>query len=138
MMFARRALRLQGGFYLLTGLWPLISMSSFEAVTGRKTDKWLVRMVALLAAVIGLAVLLASRRKRIPGESLLLASGSAAGFAAVDLYYVIAGRISRVYLLDALAEAVILGLLLAHAVKLGRPLSGSEKVEAVHARSPGV
>jgi hypothetical protein len=27
-----------GGFYLLTGVWPLVHMPSFLAVTGPKTD----------------------------------------------------------------------------------------------------
>lgn len=38
----------QGLFYLTSGIWPLIDMPSFEAVTGRKTDKWLVKTVGLL------------------------------------------------------------------------------------------
>ncbi|MEX2534483.1 MAG: hypothetical protein WD273_02695 [Trueperaceae bacterium] len=28
---------IQGGYYLLTGLWPLVHMDSFERVTVRKT-----------------------------------------------------------------------------------------------------
>mgnify|MGYP003293179536 CR=1 FL=1 len=50
---ARATLLAQGGFYVLSGVWPLVSMRTFELVTGPKTDDWLVRMVGLLAAVIG-------------------------------------------------------------------------------------
>ncbi|MGH7661110.1 MAG: hypothetical protein ACRENA_09390 [Vulcanimicrobiaceae bacterium] len=49
----RRVLKLQAGYYIATGIWPLLSMRSFEAITGPKTDRWLVRMVGLLAATIG-------------------------------------------------------------------------------------
>jgi hypothetical protein len=33
----------QGAFYLSSGVWPLISMRTFERITGPKTDKWLVK-----------------------------------------------------------------------------------------------
>lgn len=52
--------RAWGTYYVVTGLWPLIHLTSFEAVTGPKTDDWLVHMVGLLAASIGLALLHAS------------------------------------------------------------------------------
>jgi hypothetical protein len=41
----RRILALQALYYLATGLWPLVHLPSFEAVTGPKTDDWLVHMV---------------------------------------------------------------------------------------------
>jgi hypothetical protein len=47
----------QAAYYLITGLWPLVSLRTFEMVTGPKTDDWLVRMVGLLAAAIGAALL---------------------------------------------------------------------------------
>jgi hypothetical protein len=53
MVSQRSVLRAQGGYYLVTGLWPLVHLASFEAITGPKVDDWLVRMVGLLAAVIG-------------------------------------------------------------------------------------
>ena len=43
----RTALTVQGLFYVVTGLWPLVSLSTFEFVTGPKTDDWLVHMVGL-------------------------------------------------------------------------------------------
>ena len=33
----------QGVFYLATGLWPIVHLPSFERVTGRKKEKWLVK-----------------------------------------------------------------------------------------------
>jgi hypothetical protein len=41
----RLLLRGQAMFYVITGLWPLVSLGSFERVTGPKTDDWLVHIV---------------------------------------------------------------------------------------------
>ena len=57
--------RLQGIYYLLTGLFPFVHFGAFEALTGRKRDRWLVRTVGLLAAVIGLTLV---RRPSQSGE----------------------------------------------------------------------
>ena len=65
-------LRAQGGYYMATGLWPIVHFRSFEAVTGPKVDDWLVRMVGLLAATIGTALLLAAQRKNTSLEAVVL------------------------------------------------------------------
>jgi len=52
----------QGLFYLTSGIWPLLDMPSFEAVTGRKTDKWLVKTVGLLVAVSGSALIVLRKK----------------------------------------------------------------------------
>src|SRR5215204_3481857 len=98
--------RAQGSFYVATGVWPLLNMRTFEAVTGPKTDRWLVKTVGVLVTAVGAALLLASRR-RVQDEIALLGAGSAAGLAAIDIVYALRGRISKVYLLDALCEAAI-------------------------------
>lgn len=107
-MLLRIVLRLQAVYYVLTGLWPLISIDTFEQVTGPKTDDWLVHMVGLLVAVIGIALWVGSRAERPVGVVVLLAGLSAVSFAAIDLTYALSGRISEIYLLDAAAEAVLL------------------------------
>jgi hypothetical protein len=95
---------LQGVFYLATGVWPLLDIVSFQIVTGPKTDLWLVRTVGVLVAVIGIVLLSAARRRRFTEETILLAAGSAVGLAAIDLVYALSGRISAVYLADAVVE----------------------------------
>jgi NAD(P)H-dependent flavin oxidoreductase YrpB (nitropropane dioxygenase family) len=97
----------QGIFYILTGVWPLVSMETFLAVTGPKVDLWLVRTVGILIAVIGVTLLLAARRRRIGSEIIVLAAGSAAGLAGIDLVYALGDRISDIYLLDALVEIAL-------------------------------
>jgi hypothetical protein len=104
-----RVLEGQGAYYICTGLWPLVHMASFEAVTGPKLDDWLVRMVGLLAAAIGATLGLAGVRTHGHlAEIVLLSTGAATAFFAIDVWYVLAGRISPIYLADALAELVLL------------------------------
>ena len=45
-----RLLAFQSGYYGVTGIWPILHLPSFEAITGPKIDDWLVHMVGLLAA----------------------------------------------------------------------------------------
>jgi hypothetical protein len=98
---------LQGVYALLTGVWPLASMRTFERVTGPKTDRWLVRTVGVLVAVIGATLLVAAGRRRMPPEVPVLAAGSAAGLGAIDTVYAARGRIAPIYLLDAVLETAL-------------------------------
>ena len=97
----------QAVYWLASGLWPLLHMRSFQAVTGPKVDGWLVRTVSALIAVIGATIGLAWRRDRIAVETALLGGASAAALATVDVVAVAVGRISPVYLLDAAIELPI-------------------------------
>jgi len=101
----------QAAYYILTGLWPIVHMGSFEAITGPKVDDWLVRMVGLLAATIGITLAVAVRGARIGPEVRTLAILSALSFAAIDLRYALPGRISPIYLADAVVELALVTLL---------------------------
>ena len=109
----RHLLRVQGAYYCLTGLWPLASMRSFEAVTGKKTDRWLVQMVGLLAASIGASLIVSARSKKIRPPVLTLSVTSALAFAGIDIAHASRRRISPMYLGDAAIELLILAALLA-------------------------
>ena len=114
-MKRRTRLLSQGLYYLATGLWPLVHMRSFLAVTGPKTDLWLVRTVGLLAIAAGLPLVReglrgdGDRRGRdddeVAPDVALLGRATAAAFIAAEVPHVLAGRISPVYLLDAAVEA---------------------------------
>ena len=117
---ARAALLAQGGYYVLAGLWALVSIRTFQIVTGPKIDLWLVRTVAVLTLVIGAAVLLAWRRNRLLPETAVVAIGAALGYAVIDVVYALGGRISPVYLLDAVLELAFAGVLGAAAWRMGR------------------
>ncbi len=107
----RSALRFQAGYYVLTGAWPLFSRRSFEAVTGPKRDWWLVQMVGLLAVTNGVALAAGLNAQRVSRETLTLSVLSAAAFASIDTVYSLTGRISKVYIADALLEAVLIALI---------------------------
>ncbi|HEV3152838.1 MAG TPA: hypothetical protein VGZ02_03430 [Candidatus Baltobacteraceae bacterium] len=101
----RAALAFQAVYYSVTGAWPLFSRRTFEAVTGPKSDWWLVQMVGLLAFTNGAAI--GSSLRNPPPEIVRLSLLSAFSFAAIDIVYTASGRISPVYLADAAVELVI-------------------------------
>ncbi len=98
----------QGIFYIVTGVWPLVSIGSFQRVTGPKTDLWLVKTAGVLITAIGGVLTMAGLRRTVQPEIPVLGAGAAAGLTAIDVIYVAKGRIARVYLLDALAEVVLI------------------------------
>lgn len=108
---------IQGVYYGITGLWGLLHIESFMKVTGPKFDIWLVKMVSVLIIVISIVLITSGYRKNVTLEIIILAIGSAIGFIAIDVYYVAIDRIDSVYLLDALAEVV---LIIVWAVMLGK------------------
>lgn len=96
----------QGVFDVVTGVWPIVHLRSFEAVTGPKREGWLVKTVGALITVVGGTLLAAGLRRRVTPEILLLGAGSAAALAAIDIRYS-PQRIAPVYLLDSVLEGVI-------------------------------
>ena len=103
-----RVAGMQALYYLVSGIWPILHIRSFEAITGPKMDRWLVKTVGALVIAIGASLGLAARGGRTTPEVTLLGAGSAAGLAVIDIVYVAKRRISPVYLLDAAAELVLL------------------------------
>jgi hypothetical protein len=83
-------------------------MRSFLMVTGPKTDLWLVKTAGVLISVIGAVLGMGGLRRSTSDELALLGVGSAVGLTAIDVVYVARRRISSVYLLDAVAEAVLI------------------------------
>jgi hypothetical protein len=100
--------RAQGAYYLTTGIWPVLNRRSFEAVSGKKHDFWLVRTVGLITAAAGLSITIASRRNESTAEMAALKLGTALGFAAIDLTYGLRRRISAVYLLDGAIQTMFI------------------------------
>lgn len=111
--FFRIFFLVQGGYYLVTALWPLFHMPSFVAVTGPKTDLWLVRTVGLLITVISLPLLAFSAWPQMGALPILLvlSAGACLALAAVDFYYVAKRVISPIYLADGILEIGLLAVL---------------------------
>ena len=93
-----------GAYYIHTGIWPLVSLDSFEMVTGEKVDDWLVQTVGGLVIVIGTTLLVGARRLEPAMETLLLAAGTAIAFTIVDVTFALGGVIPAIYLADAVVE----------------------------------
>jgi hypothetical protein len=107
----------QGVYFFVFGVWPLVSIESFQAITGKKTDNaptgleadhWLVNCVGVLVAAIGFVFLFAAWRRRVPLDAAVLAIGSCLGLIAIDVIYVARGVILPIYLGDAAIEAVLI------------------------------
>ena len=99
-----RLLLAQAAYFVATGVWPLISPRSFQAVTGPKEEMWLVKTFGLLVTAVGVGIGSAARTGRVPSSMRLTAAGSAGALAAADCWYVARGRIPRTYLVDGVAE----------------------------------
>jgi hypothetical protein len=97
----------QGAYFLLTGIWPIVSINTFQAVTGRKTDLWLVKTVGLLVAVIGATLVWAGWNETVIPQTAGLAIGSALALTIIDVYYVMRRVIAPIYLADAVAELIL-------------------------------
>jgi hypothetical protein len=103
----------QGVFFVATGLWPILHIRSFEAVTGPKVDRWLVKTMGGLIAVVGVTLVVGSTDRRVSQPLHLLGAASAAALAAADVIYASKRRISPIYLADAVVEAALTGAWLA-------------------------
>jgi len=95
-------------YFLLCGLWPILSMDTFEHVTGPKIDVWLVKMIAAMEIVVGAILIEAAVRRRVVLEVGLLAAATCSVMAILDVTYVVRHVISPVYLGDAMIELLLL------------------------------
>jgi hypothetical protein len=101
---------IQGAYFLVTGLWPLVHIRSFLAVTGEKEDVWLVETVGVLVFAVGAGLVVAATHRQVSLEIMTVAVFSAIGLAAIDTIYVVRGRILPIYLADVGVEAVLVAL----------------------------
>jgi hypothetical protein len=95
--------RAQGLFNLLGGLWPLVSLRSFEWVYGKKQDVFLQKTVGGLLLSIGCLQLAAAKS---PDEPLVrrLGMATAGTLLTIDLVYIPRGEMRWSYWQDALCE----------------------------------
>src|SRR5687767_2403465 len=98
----------QAAYFFLTGVWPIVHVRSFMAVTGPKRDVWLVKTVGALITVIAVVIAMAAWRRAVSAEIVTLAIASAAALTAVDVWYVARRVIAKIYLVDAVAEVLLI------------------------------
>lgn len=100
----------QGLYWFTTGVWPFLHLGSFVWVTGPKQDYWLLYTVSVLITLVGAVLLVSGLRRKVTTEIKWLGIGGAAGLAGIDIYYALQDVIRQVYLLDAVAETIVIGL----------------------------
>lgn len=108
-------IRIQGWYYLATGLWPIVHLDSFQFVTGPKTDTWLVQTLGGVIGAIGAALISGGTDR----SATVLATASAVVLAAADVWFVARGRIRPVYLADAVVELTLLAAIWSHQEAVG-------------------
>jgi hypothetical protein len=92
----------QGLYFLVTGVWPLVSVRTFQLVTGKKSDHliatppseadhWMLNTISALIIAISIVVLAAAWRRRVSFD-------------------VARGTILPIYLADAAVEVLIIGV----------------------------
>jgi len=100
---------IHGLYFALPSIWPLVHMPSFLAVTGPKTDLWLVQTVAVLLLVISSVFITAALYGEYQTYLGVLAVGSTVAMAGVDIYFATQDVIWDTYLIDAVGEILLLG-----------------------------
>jgi energy-converting hydrogenase Eha subunit E len=76
------------------------------AVSGPKTDIWLVKTVSVVLAAIGLSLIVQAVSNSLSLPILILALCNSIGLSFIDFYYSLRNVISKVYLADAFLEIV--------------------------------
>jgi hypothetical protein len=110
---------LQGLYYGVTGVWPLVSVRTFKLVTGEQgktdnlqtgldADHWLLMTVSVLITAISGTLIVAAVRKTQALELAVLAIAAAAGLTAIDVTYTMRGLILPIYLVDAAVEIALI------------------------------
>lgn len=99
----------QGVYYFVTGIWPILHLRSFEKVTGKKQDRWLLYTVSWMILCSSLVLLYGSMKGTISTEILILAISNILTLTGIDLYYALRDVIRKIYLLDAVLELILLG-----------------------------
>lgn len=113
-METKNIILFQSIFYLITAIWPLIHIRSFEMVSGEKKEDWLVYTVSVLLLGSGAVFLYASLYSEIISkEVFMLAVLNAAGLTLIDVIYVWKKIIRKVYLADAFVEICLIASLFA-------------------------
>lgn len=98
----------QGVYSLLTASWGLIDIESFMAITGPKSDVWLVKTVSVLIIPISLCLLSYLFTRSGFTQAAIVGITSAIGLGAIDFYYSLRDVISKVYLGDGFMQVLFL------------------------------
>ncbi len=86
-VWRRRIVRVQGAYYALTGLFPLVYFDGWVRVVGFPAEPFQAHLLAAVVLVVGGSLLEAARRG-LPGrQATLLAAAVAGALALVELIW---------------------------------------------------
>lgn len=96
--------RAHGVFNILGGAWPIVGLSSFEFVYGKKADVFLQKTVGGLLLSIGVVQI--SSEDSVSSLSTIrrLGLSTAVTLLAIDLVYIPRGEMRKTYIQDAICE----------------------------------
>jgi hypothetical protein len=94
----------QGAFNVVGGLWPLVSLPSFEWVYGRKRDVFLQKTVGALLFSIGVFQIVSADSPHDTRSAGRIGIATASTLLAIDLTYIPRGEMRWTYWQDALCE----------------------------------
>ncbi|AKQ63728.1 hypothetical protein A176_000640 [Myxococcus hansupus] len=98
---------MQGAFFVLKGLWPLVRPKSIARRMGPIREPWLMRTVGGLVCALGATLLTAHRRGRVTPELRHLGAWSSLSLLVADVSLYASGRRSAFYLGDAAIQAAL-------------------------------
>lgn len=94
----------QGTYYLLIGLWPIVAFDSLPAASAAADHPWSLPAYGLVLAVIGIWLLVAGRKRDALAETARSGILVALVVASVDVLLVVHGTAPLVYLADAVVQ----------------------------------
>jgi hypothetical protein len=106
MLLPRKLAAAHAAYYVVTGAWAVVDRRSFERLTGRKRDYWLVRLVGGLTVAVGVSLGTAVVKGQRSRGDATLAFATSLAFLVADAYA--ARSVSRVYVGDIAVHAVFL------------------------------
>lgn len=100
---------IQGIYFLITAIWPLIDIESFMLVTGPKTDVWLVRTVSVLLIPYTLICFWIALKPRLISKIIIIIMTlMSLGLAIIELIYYLNGTIKWLYGADAVLQLIFM------------------------------
>src|SRR3712207_2277335 len=103
-MRAQDVSKAQGLFNIVGGVWPLVSLRSFEFVYGKKRDIYLQKTVGGLLLSIGAIQFTSAENEEDLRVVRKLGVATAATLLLIDLIYIPRGEMRKTYIQDALCE----------------------------------
>lgn len=116
----QKILSIQGVYFLIVGMWPIVSINSFMSFAGPKTDIWLVRTFGAMLACEGFCFIITAMLRHMSFPMLILAFLNSVLLLFVDMHYHLDNVLGESYLVDASIEFLFIVWWVVIFIKLSR------------------